>query len=253
MKRRGKGYVKRTGIGMLVIFGGLLSCGRAVLADVDSFPMIDDLSATNGPFALRSDAGGLFIEDATREGGPVDTSGIVTTIGDPSATNDPFPFDVNDRAEIAGLFQNAIGGNFFDRAGTLTAIHDSGKMGRIFDDGAGRSGFLDDDYTVATLTDPRAGGGALAVIINFHGQIVGEYYSRIGAQSDPAISEASEPSALPILAGCLILFALTIRRKLKRRKRYAEPVCFFGQLRKGRGQLAGRVDLKIHPHNKLAG
>jgi hypothetical protein len=245
--------VKRIGIGILITFG-VLSCGRAALADVDSFPMIDDHSATNGPFALGSDVNGLFIEDATREGGYVDTAGIVTAIGDPSAINAPFPFEVNDSAEIAGLFQNSIGGNFFDRAGTLTAIHDSGRMGRLFDDGAGHSGFRD-DYTVATFTDPRAGGEALAVIINFHGQIVGEYYGdiRIPYQADPAVSEASEPTALPILAGSLILFALTIRRKLKRRRHFAEPICFFRQLRKGGGQLARSVDLKIHPDNKLAG
>lgn len=121
--------------------------------------------------------------------------------------------------DAARMFSTLNGAGFPNWIMTL-GIKDRKQIEPYFDDAAGWHGFLDREGTVVTLSDPRGGGGTISIGINSYGQIVGNVYDwkrGRGLPIMPRLSEASEPKALPFLAGCLpFIVVMALRRRRKR-------------------------------------
>jgi hypothetical protein len=115
---------------------------------------------------------------------------------------------------------SALNGAGFPNWILTLAMNDHKQIEPYFDDATGWHGFLDQEGTVVTFSDPKGGGGTISIGINSYGQIVGNVYDwkrGRGLPDMPRLSEASEPKALPFLAGCLpFVVVMALRRKRKR-------------------------------------
>jgi hypothetical protein len=146
-----------------------------------------------------------------------------TATADPRVTDGPV-FGFYDSERTFGPFQDIIG-TFRPTADSRTAngpftfgIDDVDRIVESFDDSVERYGFFDGLGTFATLTDTRAGGAALAVRINYRGQIVGTFHGRIGGPEWLAVAPASNvsgPYTLPLLAGGVLALAMAARRRFR--------------------------------------
>lgn len=209
--------MKRLGIGALILFGMLLICEKASLANLtDSSPKLE--AATYG----IDDR--VPIEQFLRE---IDTAGAANT-------------EIDAGNQTGGHFFEAKADGVHDTAASLTAFNDGSvpnwiamlafnhrnRSEKSFDDASGRHGFLDSGGTVVTLTDPRDGGGTVTIGINSNGQIVGNVYDWTHARGflpKPRIADTPEPNALPLLGGCLSALAIAFHRK-RNRSRYRRAI-----------------------------
>lgn len=152
-----------------------------------------------------------------------------TTIDVPGALL-TFATGINDGGQIVGIFQDALGNDhgFLDSGGSFTTIdvpgaipgttfvsgiNDSGQIVGSFTSapGALSHGFLYSGGSFSTIDVPGAIPGTTSVSgINDSGQIVG--HTIVSGQGFVA-TPIPEPSTLPILAGCLVGFAIALRRK----------------------------------------
>ncbi len=202
-----------------------LNGGSGALADICSFPVITDPAAANAPPAIEiTDRGQLFEEADRSEDGFADVARTFNPAPVPRITDGP-AFEFYEGERLFGLVQDVIA-TFKPTADPRTTdgpftfgMNDIDRIVESFDD-AGWFGFFDGLGTLATLTDPRAGGGALAVRINYRGEIVGTFDGLIGGPEWLAHTAPSavpeEPSGWPLLAGSLLAVVMVARRRLRK-------------------------------------
>lgn len=162
---------------MLLVFGMLLICEKAALANLYPFTTIDNPSVTDATYIQEIDARdqvvGYFFDD-TGAPGSLDAAGTATTLDDFTVNSWIFTFAIKDTKPSQGFF----------------------------DDATGRYGFLDTDGDGATLNFPWAAGGTVTIRV----------YDRIGGRHSSAEPGVPEPNTLPLLAVCLAVLAVAFRR-----------------------------------------